>query len=202
MSFRYLGVLYAFVTALAMSACSTNYRPDIELNRTVASNPEQMPYDVGLVYTERFRSYEHAFRYGIEHVFEIGAASVPMFDEISELLFRNVSKLEVFPSLSPGQDELDFVVQFDAARFHFAFKGGPARAPDVAKVVYTVKLFTSTGELAKEIRITGISAETPPLFGSAWSRARRRMKAALINARDNYATELPVAISDSPTLMP
>lgn len=176
------------------------HQPKIGVDQTAVPTTDTIPYEVGIIFTADFRSYQHIYFYGGDHVFEVGPASVSMFEAVSRTLFRRVELLDSFPPLPSGNKELDFVIQFDSAHFWFWFGKpfGQNKRPDVSGVDYVVKLFTTSGELARTFHVTGRSSiiNGNPLSFS-WSRARSSMESSLIDARDSFAEILRTAIAAS-----
>jgi len=182
----------------AMSGCTVTYQPEIGVDQTAVPTTDTTRYEVGIIFTADFRSYQHIYFYGGDHVFEVGPASVSMFEAVSRTLFRRVELLDSFPPVPSGNKELDFVIQFDSAHFWFRF-GSPSRQnprPDVSGVDYVVKLFTTSGELARTFHVTGHSSRIPGR-SLAFPRARSSMESSLIDARDSFAENLRAAIAAS-----
>jgi len=204
--------VFAGILALAGTGCGTTYRPDIGYSQFANPATETIPYDVGIVYTDEFRTYQHTYHIGFDdHVFEVGPASVSMFNAVSSSLFRSVKQLGSFPPLPSEYEKLDFVIQFDKADFRFMFGSSNVYQPrpDVANVDYTVKLFTISGELTATLHVTGHASKVPQggtIFTIAAdygpTRARASMESSLIDARNKFAEQLRMSSTTLPKIIP
>lgn len=211
--FTWSAAVFANILAFVVSGCgSTIHRPDIGFDRPAVTATETIPYDVGIVYTDEFRSYQHTYHIGFDdHVFEVGTASVSMFNAVTRALFRSVKQLDRLPPVPSEYEELDFVIRFDKADFWFMFGSSNVfqPRPDVASVHYTVNLFTTSGELATTLHVTGHASKVPQggtIFTIAAdygpTRARSSMESSLIDARDKFAEQLHISRTTLPKLMP
>lgn len=168
----------------SVACIGCEHRLDFEQPLAEFSPIEAMPISVGLYYTPNFRTYEW-YLSGFGHNFKVGESSVPLFDQLTKKMFREVVLIEDEPIFDQAGLRADVLVSLDIEDFYFTFYARePTEIVDRARVRYRVRLYSQDGdELISWATVgeginRGLALNIP--------RARLGMTKTLKNAASNF----------------
>ncbi len=110
------------VTVVLLSGCSSMVPLNPKIDRS--SSTFQIPFSVGVYYAPGFRVYEHQFYIGQHPGFNVlpGKASIELFDEIFQIMFKKAVPVISRPPLPPGSPNVVAVIEPKIEKFELGLR--------------------------------------------------------------------------------
>lgn len=172
---RYLNSPRIFLVALLLlwgvgtliSGCAHT----IPLNATVSETGKvtKVPLAVGVFYTPQFRAYKHeGSRMGDKWIYNLGEASVNLFDKVFPTLFQEARHVQERPPIASGEDYLNAVIVPKIEAFDFSL---PFLKTGIfsAEITYRFTLYSLEGDPFASWTVKG-EGEKKGQFGFSFSR--------------------------------
>lgn len=190
-----VGLLLLLGVGTLMSGCAHT----IPLNATVSQTQEvsEVPISVGVYYTPQFRSYKHeGSRMGDKWIYNLGEASVNLFDKVFPTLFQEARHVRERPPISSSDDNLTAVIvpKIEAFDFSLPFlKNGTY----TAEITYRFTLYSVKGDPFASWTIKG-EGEQRGQFGFSFSRWPGE---AADHAMEDAARKFMLGFRDEPEVL-
>lgn len=164
---RQIRVVFAIPVLVLVSACS--HAIPLSPNVATSSATSSVDEDVGVYFSEEFRTYEHSgSRFGDTWVFPLGPASVEIFGQTFDQVFKRTETVPLLPPLGAEHAGLAAVIEtrIEEFDFHVPFLKTQTYT---AQITYRFVLHKENGEPVASWTVTGDGAK-PGQIGFEYSK--------------------------------